>query len=200
MSEFVSVVSRPLTQAEQEINATYIYNYLGSRGWTVNAIAGMLGNFESESTINPGRWQGDVETGAGWGLAQWTPSEKYTDWCAERGLEWSHMDSALMRIEWELENGEQFYSTKLYPITFKQFKVSTKDPYWLAGAFVRNYERPASILGNDPELRARVYKKRGNDANAWYQYLTGLPAPSTPEAQNKNKTLPLLLMWAATRR
>lgn len=51
--------SNTLTREQMELNATYIYNALINDGWTLNAIAGMLGNMQSESAINPGRWQSD---------------------------------------------------------------------------------------------------------------------------------------------
>ena len=149
MSEFISVVSRPLTQAEMEINATYIYNYLGALGWSVNAIAGMLGNFQAESTINPGRYQGDDPSGSGWGLAQWTPHSKYTKWCDENGLVWHHMDSALKRIIYEFENGVQYDNTPAdsnYAIKSQEFITSTSTPSHLAGCFLMNYEKAASVL------------------------------------------------------
>lgn len=192
MAEFITG-NRFLTQAEMEINARYIYNYLGTRGWSINAIAGMLGNMQTESSINPGIWEGlDTGVGPGYGLVQWTPFDKYTDWCAGRGLDPSHMDSALQRIEYELENGLQYYPTDSYPETFSQFKTSTKSPYYLAMAFLANYERPA-----DP-----VQPNRGTQAEAWYTFLTGEPAPSDPSqpGQKRKKGLPLMLLYMASRR
>lgn len=46
-----------LSEDEMKINARYIWQYLGSRGWTLNAVAGMLGNMQSESTISPNRYE-----------------------------------------------------------------------------------------------------------------------------------------------
>ena len=45
--------SNALNQSQMEVNATYLYNALTSRGWTLNAVAGVLGNMQSESSINP---------------------------------------------------------------------------------------------------------------------------------------------------
>ena len=45
--------SNALNMSQMEINATYIWKALGSQGWTLNAVAGMLGNMQSESSINP---------------------------------------------------------------------------------------------------------------------------------------------------
>ena len=46
-----------LTQKEMQENVNEIYTYLNGKGWTTNAIAGLLGNIQRESTINPGLWQ-----------------------------------------------------------------------------------------------------------------------------------------------
>ena len=45
--------NRYLTLEEMQINARYIMHWLSARGWTLNAIAGMIGNFQAESTVNP---------------------------------------------------------------------------------------------------------------------------------------------------
>lgn len=173
--------NRYLSLEEMQTNATYIYWYLSSRGWTLNAIAGMLGNFQTESTINPGIWQNlAVNVGPAFGLVQWDPYTKYTNWCEENGLDPAAMDSALKRIEWELANGEQYYPTSGYPETFAEFKTSTKDPYYLGMAFLLNYERPADQ--NQPA--------RGEQAEYWYTYLSGIditPGSGTSSKRKKKK-------------
>lgn len=154
-----------LTEAEMTVNARYIYDYLTSRGWSPTAVCGMLGNMETESTINPGIWQNlDAgNTSLGFGLVQWTPSTKYTSWCSARGLEPSSMVSALARIEWELANGEQYYPTDAYPLSFAEFKVSNKSASYLAQAFLLNYERPAD----------QTQPARSTQAEKWYEFLKG---------------------------
>ena len=173
--------NRYLSLSEMQNNALYIYGYLSGAGWTLNAIAGMLGNFQSESTINPGLWQNlAVDVGPAFGLVQWDPFTKYTDWCAELGLNPASMDSALMRIEWELANRQQYYPTSDYPETFAEFKASTKSPYYLGMAFMRNYERPAN----------QNQTARGTQAEYWYTYLSGTeppPRPGTPSKRKKRK-------------
>ena len=152
-----------LTLAEMQINARYIFQVLSAEGWTRNAVAGMLGNMQTESTINPGIWQSlDAgNTSGGYGLVQWTPATKYLDWCTSNGLQSDKMDSALGRIKYELENGLQYYPTDDYPLTFQEFKTSTQNPNYLAMAFLANYERPA-----DPDQ-----PERGTQAEYWYNYL-----------------------------
>ena len=45
--------SNALNQSQMEVNANYIWKYLKAQGWTKNAVAGILGNMQSESSINP---------------------------------------------------------------------------------------------------------------------------------------------------
>lgn len=46
--------------------------------WTVESVAGMLGNVQAESGFNPWRWQGDrYGTSRGYGLFQFTPASGY---------------------------------------------------------------------------------------------------------------------------
>ena len=52
--------SRPLNSEEMRNNAQEQANYMINFGFTANAISAILGNEQSESTINPGRWQSDI--------------------------------------------------------------------------------------------------------------------------------------------
>ena len=76
-----------LSQEEMENNAKEIYTYFKDKGWTLNAIAGVLGNMQQESTINPGLWQSlkEYNYSGGFGLVQWTPATKYTNWAVANG-------------------------------------------------------------------------------------------------------------------
>ena len=116
------------------------------------------------------------------------------------GFEKSSLDSALMRIEYELANGLQYYPTDAYPLPFAQFKVSTYSPEYLALAFLNNYERPADY--NQPN--------RMTQARAWYDFLEGGPVdPGTPDQpgttpsapyQGSQKKMPFILLALSTRR
>ena len=155
--------NRYLSTTEQQNNALIIREFFRARGWTLNAIAGMLGNIEVESTVNPGIWESFVVQGDGngFGLVQWTPWTKYQQWA---GADWqTNYNKQLERIIWEMDNGEQYYPTNSYPETFREFSQSTKSAYYLAGAFLYNYERPAEP---DPA-------DRGNRAEVWYKFLQG---------------------------
>lgn len=152
-----------LSLSQMTDNAQYILNYLMGKGWTKNAVCGMLGNMQRESTINPAIWQNldEGNTNLGFGLVQWTPASKYINWCAENGLNYTEMDSNLKRILWELDNNEQYYATDSYPETFREFTQSTKDVSYLASAFLHNYER----AGVSAEA------ERKENAQYWYEHL-----------------------------
>jgi murein DD-endopeptidase MepM/ murein hydrolase activator NlpD len=165
------VISRNgfLNMEEMTENANYILSYLLSRGWSKNAIAGMLGNMQTESTINPGIWQ-NLDSGnmsMGYGLVQWTPASKYIDWANANSLPYQEMDSQLSRIEFEIENGLQWISTSEYPLSFQEFKISTQTPEYLGQTFLRNYERPAD----------QTQPNRSTQARYWFDNLTGGGSP-----------------------
>lgn len=154
--------NRYLSMTEMQNNAQLIYNYFISKGWSKNAICGMLGNMQSESTINPGIWEsldeGNIEVG--YGLVQWTPAKKYIDW---GGSNFSDGYKQCERIIYEVENNIQWITTEKYPMSFKEFTNSLESPTYLAMVFISNYERPFDV--NQPI--------RGEQAEYWYKYLEG---------------------------
>ena len=81
-----------LSQSQMTDNAQYIADYLINKGWTRNAIAGILGNMQRESTLNPGLWESLIygNMSGGYGLVQWTPATGYTSWADARGYPWGN--------------------------------------------------------------------------------------------------------------
>lgn len=171
--------NRYLNISEMQNNAWLFFNFMTQHGWTLNAIAGVLGNAESESTINPGIWQGLVVGsggGGGYGIVQWTPWTKYSEWA---GAGWENNgNKQCERIIYELENNLQYYKTTAYKLTFRQFSQSNESPEYLAYAFLNNYERPKN----------RNQPNRQTQARYWYNFLSGHeggepnpePDPPTP--------------------
>lgn len=173
----VTVKAEALTRSEMEGNAKYIWNYLGSKGWSLNAVAGMLGNMQYESTINPGRHQVGSGEDGGFGLVQWTPKKKLTAWLTDHGYPEDDMDGQLERILWEKENNEQYAKNK-YKYTFETFSTSTDNPYTLACAFAFDYERSWVTLWGTDAQKEVLRKERGSAAENWYNFL----APFAPGA------------------
>lgn len=170
MPDFYSV-NRRLTDEEMHVNANYFYQLLTDAGWTVNAISGLFGNAQSESRLNPGAWQDYSEANAdaddkGFGFVQWTPARDYRQWCFDRGLNPGTPETVQKRFLYEAENQLQYYPTSKYPepSTFFNFMYSALPPRYLGEAFLYNYERPQTP---DP-------KTRGDQAEYWYTYLTGI--------------------------
>lgn len=164
-----------LNEEQMTVNAVYFAAYMDYYGWTKEACAGILGNAEIESTINPGVWQNlsSVDPDNGFGLLQWTPSTKYTTWCHQKGLTPRYLNSACERIIWEQENeggaSDQWIATSEFPMTFSEYKISTMNSDRLARAFLYCYERPADPAATE-DLRIEAALK-------WYEVIRGQLPP-----------------------
>lgn len=158
-----------LSEEEQQNNAEIIYSFFYYKGWTINAVAGLCGNIQPESTFNPAL----IETGGtGHGLVQWTPpSNLYDvlDVLYGSHEDWSDGDKQLnvLYAEYQQATGEknwgiekQWYATSGYPLSYEEFAHSTQDAGYLALAFQHNYERPGTY-----------HDERADYARKWYNYL-----------------------------
>lgn len=176
-----------LNHSQQVQNASELLPAFRNMGWSDYAIAGIFGNLQTESTFNPGIWQ-DLKAGRmdlGYGLVQWTPASKYITWCNQRGWsDYGNYEHQLARLQWELDNRQQWFSTSRYPMSFRQFIVAKPNDgesdeecvKRLAAAFVYNYERPKVL----PQ------PARGNQAWSWWLELgmggeQPIPPPDPPE-------------------
>lgn len=168
--------NRYLSENEMKNNALIITDYLLEREWSYNAIAGMLGNMEAESTINPGIWQNlnNSNTSGGFGLVQWTPSTNYTQWALENGYAIDDGYGQLKWIDEETDNAGQWIMTDGYMFTFYLFKRSVGEPEYLASAFLKNFERAG----------VEVEEQRRANARKWYEYITGNYDPVTPDPED----------------
>lgn len=171
-SEWISG-NRYLSTPEMQNNAEMVMQYGTRHGWSLNAIAAICGNMQSESGINPGIWEGLNPYSGGYGLVQWTPYTKYSDWATAQGLTpWEDNGEAEMqRISYEAANNLQWFRNAELgldpPITFEQFLTSTEDVGTLANYWCWFYEHPA-----DPNQPARA-----TQAQEWYEYLSHIERP-----------------------
>lgn len=178
--------NRYLSRAEMENNAREVYNHFSALGWSLNAISALLGNMESESNINPGIWESlTVDYSRGYGLTQWTPATKYTDWA---GSDYANGNKQCNRIQYEMENGLQWFLNPQAPIveppiTFKEFSTSTLDVVTLANYFLWYYEHPATT----------IQPNRGEQAKVWYEFLSGTE-PDIPTPTVRKKKMPIYMM------
>lgn len=160
--------NRYLSQSEMENNAALIWEFFGSRGWTAQAVAGMLGNMQQESNINPGIWQNLNPYAGGYGLVQWTPYTKYANWAGNQWQDNGQLECQRIIYEMTLPNDQaQWVPTPLYPMTFQEYAASTQSAENLASVWMKNYEK----AGDEQEALRRSY------AASWYTFITGQPAP-----------------------
>lgn len=141
-----------LSENQRKANALYIYKYLSQseQKWTLNAIAGLLGNIQAECSLDPGTLEA---LGSGFGLIQWTPGRIHKEWCDANGYseeEYSSMDSQLAHIVDEAKNNTSWYCKNdngtYYSESYLDFTKSKKSPYYLACAYAWNRERSGIIL------------------------------------------------------
>lgn len=149
--------NRYLDQVEMDNNAFLTYGYLSAKGWSLNAIAGVLGNFWRESTINPAVWEGldDSNPSNGYGLAQWTPSTNYTDYAVAQG--WP-IDDGYKQLDFiDSDPITNYIPTSAYPESLAAFKTSTRTPEECASAWLFNYERAGVAAESERRFWARYY-------------------------------------------
>ncbi|WP_071865914.1 phage tail tip lysozyme, partial [Enterococcus haemoperoxidus] len=167
--------------ATQEQTAKQIWDYFLGQGWTKEAIAGLLGNIQSESSVIADRWQGDIigNMNGGYGLVQWTPATKYIDWATQNGLVYQDVISQCRRIQWEVERNIQWFPNPerldLVNISFREF-TQLKNVKLAAEYFIAFYEHPE--YPNQPA--------RARQAENWYNLLKNTSGV-TPEQTKKGE-------------
>ena len=177
-----------LTQSEMENNADIIITYYRSLNINDKTIAGILGNMQAESTINPERQE---VGGQGYGLVQWTPVSVLQNHCNTLGLSpYTDGDVQIQVIKAEILNTSgvgEWYTTQpfisnyynsgatsdMIGVTGQQFLDNSMN--WeadkLAILFMAGYERPAY----NPDVNH--YERRKQYALDWYQYMGGIIPP-----------------------
>lgn len=156
---------------QQQINnATYIHDYFINQGWTSNAIAGMLGNFVSESGLNPDLHQ--YGGGPGYGLAQWTASV-VQGWCNSNGYDYRTLQGQCAYIQYQMTHGQQYYPSRYSRMTANEYMHSYESAYNLGMIWLNNFERPAN----------RNQPARGQQAQYWFQYFQNHGGTTAPIEQ-----------------
>ena len=189
---------RFLEDYEAMVNASYIYDNLIDEknsktfndlndcvatigAWSSKAIYALLGNISIESGANPDCWQEFTKNeNLGYGLTQWSPSTKYTNWLVKMGYEnteqaWRNMDYQLEYLRYEVyqdiarHNGYQWSDKRLEnKLSFSDFIQAPDESQTekLAEIFAIAYERSESIL----EGGAGNTVDRCNLAKRWEEF------------------------------
>lgn len=187
------------TSDEAKDNSVMIYNILHARGWTVEAVAGLLGNVSSESGFNPWRWQGDnvlnsydditTQNAHAYGLCQFDPAGKYINYAGSYAGYGPNFNDRVGRVTdgqaqmLFINDHADYYPTTAYPLSYAQYKavtISEHDMAWITHAWFSNYERGTWDSG-----RATV-------GQFYYEYLNDLPPVPPPPTETTK--LPLWMM------
>ena len=185
---------------EAQQNMFMVSEYLQSVGWSMVAIAGLLGNVKTESGFNPWRWQNDTHASSnGYGLVQFTPSTYYiggrgTDLdfasyyapnesvtTTTQGADAHDGRAQLMTIE--KYHNDKFFNRASY-CNFAD--ISSAYPYssykqlsdlWIATVgWLYNYEFPSSENRDYNSAYARY-----QSARRCYEIITGQQPPEPPD-------------------
>lgn len=170
---------RFLTEDEYLNNCKCIYEYFRGK-WSDLAIAAFCGAIYVESSGNPNIWQGldpnympaSLE---GFGLVQWTPYRRITDWLSNHG--YSVQDYGVgecRKIEEEWSSGTtnaEWIPTSEYPCKWQEWSAYTdKDIEWMVWAYLKNYGRGVNS-GMDSRMKYanQVYQLIKNDWSKAYE-------------------------------
>lgn len=141
MSWSYIITDRPQPHYSFPNNAEEVYSFLSGRGYTHEAIIGVLANMEHESFMNVGQQElfQHGNTSYGYGLVQWTPArDKILAYANRLGANWYdgnvQMDYFMINApaSW-IKSGQFHYS-------YNEFTQMT-DIYLATRTFFWNFER-----------------------------------------------------------
>lgn len=181
-------------------NVINIWSFFVENGWSVNAIAAVLGNMQVESLINPNFTETRKTTQQsnndvlyyqkGLGLVQWTTTkakspdvpQKLVNYAVRNNFNWYDGWAQLLRIKGEREydlnqlatGGKRsfFYQVSVAGVMydFENFPTSTASVSNLTKAWLWGYERASA-----PDIDRRIA-----NAQYWYSFLTDTENPPEP--------------------
>ena len=216
MPSYYKPFNTALNSDEMKVNAKFVWNYLGSRGWSLDAVCGMLGNFEAESTINPNRVENSQKDrwpnwgNYGFGVAQWTPwytkrkpdgswydaanyhgsnNPTYGYWAEQNGYTVAADGSGTIgNFEPQLDYLNANLGTSSGKTWVQNYKTTSAGPEQAAKDFYVYYEKS----------EAGTWGTRPAKAIKWYEYLSGsTPQPPQPPTPTKRKTNFIILAYGS---
>lgn len=140
----------------KEENAKAIYDYVGSQisGATPQGLAGMLGNFEQESQLDPSSIERKHDPRSGHGIAQWTAdrTDSLNAFASSKGKEWSNLGVQLEYLVSELKGTEKNGVSALKVTSVDQATSDWQTAFERAGT---------PVMGNRLTYAAKWYAKLG---------------------------------------
>lgn len=176
-----------VTSTEGKDNIYEMHYMLDAAGYTLEAQAGILGNVDHESGLNPWRWQGDVvnQLYGGYGLFQYTASssaatDRYIDVCA--GLPYYAPNLSTSGITAGASPTDAIcqvnvftsdYLGKWYPRIWRS--------YWAEDATLRGYvNQILTDYGNGTTLTQAQFSQIDDVGLAAVAFLGGFEGPAVP--------------------
>ena len=145
--------------------ATAVWKFFTGKGYSNHATAGIMGNLQQESSMDPTKKQ--YGGGPGRGIAQWTVSEgrfKGLEAHAKsKGKDWTDLQSQLEWIDMELAGKDSTTASKLKKFGgLDGFKKAT-DYKWAVEAFEKSFERAGKPnYANRYKYAQNYYDKMAN--------------------------------------
>lgn len=189
-----------LTQQHRDENSKLVAEYLKNLGWTVESIAGILGNMDVESSMNPALIEGrqvhnlidnntclNISSSTGVGLVQWTgdtstppAGQKLASFAIRYNQNWYDGDLQCFRLEREYQEDLQFDPGWVDGVywTWQDYVTSTETPETLAKVWQYLYERG----GSDTQLRQQK-------ARYYFSIITKISIPILLFMMKKRKVL-----------
>ena len=182
-----------LPQEKRNENAELIYQYLSNLGWTKNAIAGILGNMDVESTMNPALIEGRgthtlidnfrcLEIGGtiGVGLVQWTGNtdtppagQKLASFAIRYNMQWFDGECQCYRLERECATNIQFDPGTVDGVYYdwQTYIASTETPEQLAKVWQFQYERGGTDTQTRQQKARYYYNSVGHTQIPWLYFV-----------------------------
>lgn len=182
-----------LSQAHRDSNAELVYQYLRRLGWTREAIAGILGNMDVESTMNPALIEGrnvhtlinnntclNIGGSTGVGLVQWTGTtttapagQKLASFAIRYNQNWYDGDLQCFRLEREYDTDIQFNHGTVdgQQWDWQTYVTSTDTPEQLAKVWQLLYENGGSDTVTRQVKARYYYNKVGQNLPVWLYFI-----------------------------
>ena len=182
---------------EQEDNAREIWNTLVFENhWTERSAAGVLGNMQHESYLNPGQWEigYNYSMEHGMGLGQWTPATKVSDFVGSTNPD--RMADGSKQMELLISTPSQYTTGYLNPDGSSVYYDETGLPYI---STMSEYSESNQSISDMTKLWAICWEKPNNsyyassindrisDAQYWYDKFHGSTPPEPPVPPTTHK-------------
>ena len=144
-----------LTADEKYDNAILTYYTLSHMGFTDEAAAGVMGNITAEGDFNPGQWEHgfNMAPSSGFGMFQFTPSTKYTNYAAIMNVNINDPDqNGPCQLQW-LDDHPSQWNASAAGYSYDAYK-QLSDERAAAIAWMLYWERPASTTPAQRQARA----------------------------------------------